>query len=250
MLQKCEGIIIRSSNYGENNKIVTIYTRELGKVGVMARGAKKPNSRLAAMTQLFTYGTFLFQKSSGLGSLQQAETLVSMRSIREDLFMTAYASYMAELLDKGTDNLERNPFLFELFLQIFQHLDKGQDPDILLRMFELKMLPVLGITPHLNDCVNCGSTDGTFHFSIREAGFLCHRCFEKDPFRLVISQGAVRLLRLLYFFDLSRLGQISVKTETKNELKLVLNSYYQEYSGLYLKSKRFLDQIESLRDQL
>ncbi|KZZ85970.1 MULTISPECIES: DNA repair protein RecO [Bacillaceae] len=250
MLQKCEGIIIRSSNYGENNKIVTIYTRELGKVGVMARGAKKPNSRLAAMTQLFTYGTFLFQKSSGLGSLQQAETLSSMRSIREDLFMTAYASYMAELLDKGTDSLERNPFLFELFLQMFQHLDEGQDPDILLRMFELKMLPVLGVTPHLNGCVNCGSTDGTFHFSIREAGFLCHRCFEKDPYRLVVSQGTVRLLRLLYFFDLNRLGQISVKTETKNELKLVLNSYYQEYSGLYLKSKRFLDQIENLRDQL
>ncbi|MGD6818141.1 DNA repair protein RecO [Metabacillus sp. 84] len=250
MLQKCEGIIIRSSNYGENNKIVTIYTRELGKVGVMARGAKKPNSRLSAMTQLFTYGMFMFHKSSGLGSLQQAETIASMRSIREDLFLTAYASYMAELLDKGTENLQRNPFLFELFLQLFQHLDEGLDPDILLRMFELKMLPVLGITPHLNGCANCGSTEGTFHFSVREAGFLCHRCFEMDPYRLPISQGTVKMLRLLYFFELNRLGKISVKEETKKELKLVLDSYYQEYSGLYLKSKRFMDQMESLRDQL
>ncbi|AZB43663.1 DNA repair protein RecO [Bacillus sp. FJAT-42376] len=250
MLQKCEGIIIRSSNYGENNKIVTIYTRELGKVGVMARGAKKPNSRLSAMTQLFTYGTFLFQKSSGLGSLQQAETIASMRSIREDLFLTAYASYLAELLDKSTENMQRNPFLFELLLQMFQNMDEGRDAEILLRMFELKMLPVLGITPHLNGCVNCGSTEGTFHFSIREAGFLCHRCFEKDPYRLVISQGTVRILRLLYFFDLNRLGEISVKTETKNELKLVLTSYYQEYSGLFLKSKRFLDQMDTLRNQL
>ncbi|MTH52462.1 DNA repair protein RecO [Bacillus mangrovi] len=250
MLQKCEGIIIRSSSYGETNKIVTIYTRELGKVGVMARGAKKPNSRLSAMTQLFTYGTFLFHKSSGLGGLQQAETIASMRSIREDLFKTAYASYMAELLDKGTENLQRNPFLFELFLQLFQHLDEGRDPDILLRMFELKMLPVLGLTPHLNGCANCGSTDGTFHFSVREAGFLCHRCFEMDPYRLVISQGAVRIIRLLYFFELERLGEISVKDATKQELKIVLDSYYQEYSGLYLKSKRFLDQMDHLRGQI
>ncbi|MCM3161821.1 DNA repair protein RecO [Metabacillus litoralis] len=250
MLQKCEGIVIRSTDYGETNKIITLYTRELGKVGVMARGAKKPNSRLTSITQLFTYGTFLFQKSSGLGGLQQGETILSFRSIREDIFLTAYASYLAELLDKSTDNLDRNPFLFELLKQTLQYLDEDVDPDILIHIFEMKMLPVLGLQPQLNACSICGQKDGTFHFSIREGGFLCHRCFENDPYRLQISPMTVKLLRLFYYFDLNRLGNISVKQETKNELKMVINSYYQEYTGLTIKSKRFLDQMDSLKGKL
>ena len=250
MLQKCEGIVIRTNDYGETNKIVTLYTRELGKVGVMARGAKKPNSRLTASTQLFTYGYFLFQKSTGLGGLQQGETIASMRGIREDIFLTAYASYMAELLDKSTEQNDPNPFLFELFSQSLKLLNEGVDPDVLLHIFEMKMLNVLGLYPQLDSCVNCGSRDGTFHFSIRENGFLCHRCFEMDPYRLKISQGTAKLLRLFYYFDLDRLGQVSLKPETKAELKMVIHTYYSEYSGLFLKSKRFLDQMDALRGKL
>ncbi|MDQ0858342.1 DNA repair protein RecO [Bacillus sp. V2I10] len=250
MLQKCEGIVIRTNDYGETNKIVTIYTRELGKVGVMARGAKKPNSRLTSSTQLFTYGYFLFQKSSGLGGLQQGETISSMRGIREDIFLTAYASYAAELLDKSTEQNEPNPFLFELFSQTLQLLNEGVDPDVLLFIFEMKIVNVLGLYPQLDSCVNCSSKDGTFHFSIRENGFICHRCFGADPYRLQISQATAKLLRLFYYFDLERLGKVTVKSETKAELKLVIDSYYSEYSGIFLKSKKFLDQMESLKGKL
>ncbi|MCD7033062.1 DNA repair protein RecO [Metabacillus sp. GX 13764] len=250
MLQKCEGIVIRTNDYGESNKIVTLYTRELGKTGVMARGAKKPSSRLSAVTQPFTYGMFLFQKSSGLGGLQQAETIDSMRAIREDIFLTAYASYISELLDKGTDNNQINPYLFELYYQTLRLLGEEQDPEILTRIFELKMLAVIGSKPELDGCSICGNKEGTFHFSIREGGFICHRCFDKDPYRFAISPTTAKLLRLFYYFDLNRLGKISVKPETKKELKNVLEAYYQEYSGLYLKSKKFLDQIENMRDKL
>jgi len=249
-LYKCEGIIIRTTDYGETNKVVTIYTREKGKVGVMARGAKKPNSRLSAVTQLFTYGTFLFQKSSGLGSLQQGETVQSMRRIREDIFLTAYASYITELLDKGTDNNESNPFLFELYYQTMNYLSEGIDPDVLTNIFEVKMLNVLGLYPEVNECVICKKKEGTFHFSIKENGFICHRCFENDPYRLIISQATVKLIRLFYYLDLSRLGKVSVKQETKKELQKVLDEYYKEYSGLNLKSKRFLKQLDNLRENM
>src|SRR4051794_19055885 len=114
MLQKCEGIVIRRTAYGENNKIITIYTRELGKIGVMARGASKPNSRLSAVTQLFCSGYFLVTTSTGLGSLQQGEMVDSLRFIREDLFATAYASYIVELLDKSVEDKKPNPYLYEL----------------------------------------------------------------------------------------------------------------------------------------
>ena len=250
MLQKCEGIVIRSTDYGETNKIVTLYTREWGKVGVMARGAKKPNSRFSSITQLFTHGYYLINRGTGLGSLQQGETATSLRSIGEDIFLTAYASYIVELTDKCTEEKRPNPFHFELLFQTLNYLNEGYDPDILMNIYEMKMLNVLGLNPILNQCSVCSSTDGHFSFSIREGGFICHRCLGKDPYHFPLSAAAVKLLRLFYFFDLSRLGNISVKEETKAEIKKVITSYYEEYSGLHLKSKKFLNSMDKFRNLL
>jgi DNA repair protein RecO (recombination protein O) len=250
MLQKCEGIVIRTTDYSETNKIVTIYTREWGKVGVMARGAKKPNSRLAAVTQLFSYGYFLIQKGNGLGSLQQGEMISSMRTIREDIIHTAYASYVLELTDKCTEEKKPNPYLFELLMQTLNYMNEEYDLDILVHIYQMKMLNSLGLYPILNKCSVCGETDGHFSFSIRENGFICHRCLEKDPYHFKISAATLKLLRIFYYLDLSRLGDISVKTETKKELKKVIDAYYEEYSGLHLKSKRFLDQMEQFQNKI
>jgi len=250
MLNKYEGIVIRTTDYGESNKIVVIYTREAGKIAGMARGAKKPSSRLASVSQPFTYGYFLIQGGRGLGTMQQAEIISSLRSIREDIFKTAYASYVVDLLDKGTGEKESNPFLFELLYQTMEYINEGFDPDIVTNIFEMKMLNVLGLYPEMNHCAVCGNTEAHFGFSIRENGLICHQCFERDPHFFPLSQHAVKLLRLFYFFDIGRLGSISVKPETKKELKDVISLYYNEYSGLYLKSKRFLDQLDKLKDHI
>lgn len=250
MLQKCEGIVIRTTNYGETNKIVTIYSREFGKLGFMARGAKKTNSRLSAISQLFMHGSFLYMKSKGLGTLQQGEILSSLRSIREDIFKTAYASYLVDLLDKSTEERKPNPFLFELIYQSLCYIDEDYDMEIITNIFEMKMLAILGLYPCMNKCAVCGNQEGHFAFSIRENGLICHRCYEKDPYRLSMSQAAVKLLRLFYYFDINRLGTISVKRETKKELRTAISMYYNEYSGLNLKTKRFLEQMDRLRELL
>ncbi len=248
MMQKVEGIVIRTMDYGESNKIVTLFTRELGKIGVMSRGAKKPKSRLAAVSQLFIYGTFLFQKSQGLGTLNQAEIIDSFRDVRKDLFRASYATYMVEMTDKLTEERQPNPSLFELLYQMLHYLNEGVDADVLLRIFEIKMLAVAGIRPQLDECASCGSTDVPVAFSIRDAGFLCKRCVHKDERAYHLSAHSARLLRLFYYLDLERLGQISLKQETKQELKEIISAYYDEYSGLRLKSKRFLEQLERMDD--
>lgn len=247
MLQKYEGIVIRTSDYGESNKIVVIYSREAGKIAGVARGAKKPNNRLAGVSQPFTYGYFLMSGNRGLGTIQQAEVISSLRGVREDIFKTAYSSYVVDLLDKGTGERESNPFLFELLYQILHYIDEGYDPDIITNIFEMKMLNVFGLYPEMNSCVMCGNTEGKFGFTIKENGLICHECFDKDPHLFPLSQTTIKLLRLFYYFDIHRLGSISVKENTKKELKSLISAYYDEYSGLHLKTKRFLDQLERLK---
>jgi DNA repair protein RecO (recombination protein O) len=247
MLQKVEGIVIRTTDYGEANKILTLYTRELGKIGVMARGAKRPKSRLSSISQLFTHGQYVFQKTTGLGVLNQGEMVQSFRDLREDIFLTAYGAYIVELLDKLTDQHDINPYLYELLFQTLKYMDEGFDYEILTRIFEVKMLRVAGIGLNVDGCSHCGASEGEFSFSVKEGGFLCHRCFHVDERTIKINSGTAKLLRLFYHFDLNRLGSISVKPETKEQLKQLLEAYFDEYSGLYLKSKRFLSQLDKMK---
>lgn len=246
VMQKAEGIVIRTMDYGETNKIVTIYTRESGKIGLMARGAKKTKSRLSSISQLFTYGQYLFIRGGGLGTLRQGEIIHSYRGLRSDLFKTAYTAYIVELLDKVTEQDKNNPFLFEVLYQTLNYIDEGLDPEVLAMIFEVKVLPAAGILPELNHCTNCGRREGSFVFSVAEGGLLCRRCQYIDERHLKISERALYLLRLFLNVDLNRLGKVSLKPQTKRKLKTVISQYYEEYSGIRLKSKRFLDQLETL----
>lgn len=247
MLQKVEGIVIRTTDYGEADKILTLYTREMGKIGVMARGAKRPKSRLASISQLFTHGNYVFQKTTGLGVLNQGEIIRSFRDLKSEIYLTAYGAYVIELLDKLTEQNDINPYLYELLLQTLQYIDEGLDYEILTRIFEVKMLRVAGIGINVDNCTRCDAVEGEFTFSIKEGGFLCHRCLYVDDRGLKINSATAKLLRLFYHFDLNRLGSISVKSETREQLKQVLAVYYEEYSGLRLKSKRFLNQLDKMK---
>ncbi|WP_280768495.1 DNA repair protein RecO [Salipaludibacillus daqingensis] len=249
MLDKIEGIIIRTTNYSETNKILTIYSRENGKIALMARGAKKPKSRFASSSQLFIYGSFVYQKSKGIGTLNQADILDSFRNIRSDLMLTAYAAYMVELLDKLTEDQESNPYLFELLFQLLHHLDEGEDGEILLRILETKMLTFTGSTPTLHQCSHCGSPELPFMFSLKFGGALCRKCLMEDSYHLKVLPTVMKLLRLFQQLNPTRIGHITVKDETKKQLKEVLEMYYQEYVGVNLKSKRFLDQMERLSNE-
>lgn len=244
MLLKVEGIIIRSTDYGESNKILTIYTKEQGKIGVMARGAKKPKSRLSSISQLFIQGIFMVQKGSGLGTLSQGEVLNYYRPIQQDIIKTAYASYIVELVDKTLQEDKHSKSVYVMLEKALLSISEGLDPEVIMFIVELKMLRFSGVNPYLDGCVNCGTKEGTFSFSIREGGFLCSKCKQIDPYHIPITPQTAKILRLLYYLDIRRLGKINVKPETKKQIKGILSEYIEEYTGTKLKSKRFIDQLD------
>ncbi|BAH43045.1 MULTISPECIES: DNA repair protein RecO [Bacillales] len=248
MLVKWEGIVIRSVDYGESSKVVTMFTRENGKLGVMARGAKKTKSRLAAVSQLFSHSYYLCKAGPGTGmpDLSQGDMLDSFRDMRQSLTATAYAAYIAELLDRLTQEREPNPYLFQLLLHTFRHLDEGRDAEILCRIFETKMLIVAGISPQLTACANCGEQREPYAISVGQGGLLCPVCLPSDPYAMAVTPSTWKLLRLFQVFDLERLGDIEVKPATRNQLKHVLRSFMDEYLDLRLKSRSFLEQLERM----
>jgi len=244
-LNKWEGIILRGIPYGESNKIVTLFTREGGKMTAMARGAKKPASRLAAVTQPFTHGSFLIRTGRGMGTLEQGEPIDSMRHIREDLEATAYASYVVELIDKLTEDNQRIAGIYGLLYEALHAINEQYDPEAIALFVEWKMLPIAGIHPILHQCANCGATEGEFAFSFMQIGFICHRCFHVDKHSIRISPSQLKLIRTFYTVPINRVGNLTLKKTTKNFMKKLVRTIYDEQVGIRLKSRTFLDQLDS-----
>ncbi|MFD1406841.1 DNA repair protein RecO [Kroppenstedtia eburnea] len=244
MLEKLEGVVIRTRDYGESHKVVILFTKAHGKYAVMARGAKKPKSRLAAVTQPFTSGEYLCFTGSGMATLSQGDILESRHLLRSDLVRASYAAYWTEFLDKLKEEKEPDLPVYVWLETVLNLLEEGVDPEILSRIFELKVLESAGYRPRLQGCVQCGGADTPVKFSIRQGGFLCSGCSHRDPEALFLSPAAARILGILAGISPQRLGQIRVKEETRRQLERILRSFIDEYIDLPLRSRDFLDRMK------
>ncbi|WP_163970029.1 DNA repair protein RecO [Oceanobacillus halotolerans] len=246
MLEKLEGIIIKTQNYGETHKIVTLFTKKLGKISGIARGAKKPKSRMAAVTQPFIYGEFLVYVQSGLSTMQQGEVIQSLRAIREDIIKTAYAAYIIELTDKLLESREPDGYLYDQLFQTLTWIADNEESEVPMMMYELKMYQKGGFAPTVDHCVNCGKKASSYTFSIAEGGLLCERCQYLDPQSRDVSPVIPKLLQLFLNVGLEQVGNISVKEENRTKLRTLLDAYYDQYGGYYIKSRKFLQQLDKL----
>ena len=244
MLYRAEGIVIRSTDYGEGNKIVTVLTETAGKVGIMARGVKKARSRHTSLVQPFTQGEFVFFRNTGLGTLNAGEITESNHRLREDLDLSAYAAYAAELCDRAFQEEEAGAYLFHQLKACYDSLREGKDAAVVIHLFEMKILQAAGYGPQLHACIHCESEEGPFLLSAAGGGILCRRCRGRDPYSLPLEEGAVRMLRMFSAIDLRRLGNVQVRPETRAQLKLALRALMDAHLDLRLKSRSFLDQLE------
>src|SRR5690625_1080684 len=151
-LFKTEGIVLRTRDLGEADKILIIYTKEHGKLSAVARGARRSRSRLLAPSQLFSHSKYLFYKGRSLHSVSQAELANSFRPLREDISRLAYASYLAELLDVFISESEPNAELFRNGLEGFTLMAGADDLELASRWFEMNLLAHLGYRPELHYC--------------------------------------------------------------------------------------------------
>lgn len=247
MLEKIDGIIIRTQDYGETHKLLTIISKKIGKFTALARGAKKPKSRMAAVTQPFIYARFFVYVNSGLSTIQQGEMIHSFRTIREDIIKTAYTAYITELTDKLMDTQSPDMYLFDQLYQTMRWIEENEEADVPLMMYELKLYKKGGFAPIVDKCTNCGSKEAPFTFSIAEGGLLCKRCANMDMKAVSLPNAAVKLLHIFSKVSIERIGTVSVKPENKEMLRTILDAYYDQYGGYFLKSRKFLNQLDLFR---
>ena len=148
-------LIIKSIDFREADKLVTVYSEQYGKLRAVARGIKKPKSSLRSSIQPFCYSQLHFYRGRDLELITQGKLLDFFGNSREDLERTLYSVYLMEILDKSLMDRLPIPGLFRLTLQTLRTInDNGINP-LVIRHFELNLAIHLGYRPQLNQCVVC-----------------------------------------------------------------------------------------------
>lgn len=242
---KAQAVVLKRISFSETDRILTLFTREYGKLGAIAKGARRSTSRLGAATEPFAYTHVLLAVGQNLDVLTQGEVRAAFPEIRADLTRISYASYFTELVNAAVEERQPHPDLFDTLLSALYILSRTAQPDLAARMFELQALRLLGYQPSLVHCVRCeGSLSGSnLGFSSTRGGALCARCTSETPAVVPMSEAVLDLLRRLLGAEPAGLAGMRPTEAQRSELAGLLVPYVRQRIEAPLRSLGFIEEL-------
>lgn len=227
---KTKGIILKEVNVGEADKILTIFSKSKGKISGSAKGARRPKSRLIAGTQLFCYSEFVLFKGKDMYSINSCDVIEPFYEIREDLVKLTYAAHINEIIIDIVQEEQPSSKVLQLFLNSLYMLAKtDKSPQLITRVFEIRLMSILGYAPYVMGCLKCGREDfKDFYFSFEHCGFLCKQCIENDRYALRLSEGAARAIHYIVYSNIKNVFNFEVSNPILLELEKVSKRYMKD----------------------
>jgi DNA repair protein RecO (recombination protein O) len=244
---RVEAVVLRHHDYGEADRLLTLYTRQLGKTRVLAKGARKIASRKAGHIEPFTQVKLQLARGRDMLLVTQADTVDAYLPLRENLILTSQASYVLELLDRFTyvDDTE-NPSTFRLLTDTLTRLASNDDAWLVIRYYEMRLLDYLGFRPQLINCVNCGreiKAEDQF-FSFRAGGVICPRCGQGLPQLKSITVETLKYLRHFQRSNYRDASRARPSAEVQKEAEDLMQSYFTYLLERELNTPGFLKKIK------
>jgi DNA repair protein RecO (recombination protein O) len=242
---RTESIVLRRSDFGEADRLLTLYSREFGKIQAIAKGARKPQTRKSGHVELFMRTNFLIAKGKNIDIVTQAELVEAYAPLREDLVRTTYASYIGELLDRFTAEEDRDLRKYNLLADGLRWLAMSDNLLLAARFYELRLLSLAGFQPQLFNCVSCAEPiqEQDQFFSAELGGLLCPNCKQADRRAKAISSSAVKVLRYLQTHSWDTVNALQLRRELHTELENVMHYYLTYLLERELKSVDFLQRL-------
>ena len=238
-----EGIVLSETNYSESSKILNVFTKEYGLIGIMSKGCRNMKCKLRGVSRKLLYGKFhIYYKEHGISTLKDVDVLSSFSSLLTDLEKVSYASYLLDLtlqVVRQNDNRE----ILDLLKDTLLKMEEGFSPIVLTEILELKYLTYLGVRPSIDCCSVCGSDKQIVTASSVAGGYVCRNCYHNEP---LVSDKTIKLLRLFYYVDIKNISKLDVRDSVVIEINQFLDDYYDRYTGIYLKSKEFIRQLKRI----
>ena len=245
-----EGVVIRQSDLGEADRIVTIFTQDLGKVRLVAKGVRRPKSKIGGHLELLYQVDFSAAYGRSLDVVTEAQTQRMFSALSQDLERLSQAVYMCDLLDAFTAERSPNYALYRLAISSLGWLESDNDPWLLVRYFEAQLLDLSGFRPELKRCVGCRAelAPGDHLFDVGSGGVLCPDCRPRGvDVLLPLKLNSIKVLRLLQRDrDFSKSGTVRISAQVRSEVERVLTEHIRYVLERRLKSVDFVRLVSKL----
>lgn len=248
-LYRLTAIVLRRRDMGEADRLLTVLAREQGKLTLLAKGVRRQASRKAGHLEPFTQVDLLVARGKSLDIITQAETIKAHPHLREDLWRSSWAYYVAELADAFTQEADPNVPLFDLLSDTLDRLeDEAIDLALAVRYYELHALSLAGYQPQLFRCVQCDALlkPEVNFLSVERGGCLCPQHGAHRPDTVALPLPVLKVLRFLQTHDWEQVAALQLSAETATQVESVLARYIVYHLERTVRSAKFLKELSAI----
>jgi DNA repair protein RecO (recombination protein O) len=244
--EKTSAIILRTIDFSESSCVVTLFTRDFGKISALAKGARRPKGPFEAAIDLLALVriVFLSKSSDALDLLTEAKLDRRFRAASKDLTRLYAGYYIIELLDDLTDNNDPHPELFDIANQTILNLDSEEPVASNILRFEMAALNLLGHSPSWRQCVGCGSTNVELNngisFGLLAGGAFCRNCRAGKRQVVRLGSKSVELLEAYMSVETEDWRNVPLESRQHGEIRGVINQYFSHLLGKRPRMHKFL----------
>ncbi|HET6385015.1 MAG TPA: DNA repair protein RecO [Armatimonadota bacterium] len=251
---RTEALVLRRVNVGETDRILTLLSRDRGKISAIAKGSRRINSSLSGATELGSYGSLQIAMGTNLDVVTQGELKNAFLGLRTSLDRISRALYVLELTTEFLEDRQPHPDLFDLLLSALYSLEKADYLDWVVSGFEAQAMTILGYRPEVAICVSCGSRvsnprqrdeSAWARFSPALGGVLCVRCAAPHRDSMRVSAEVLAAIGRLEEFELPVLGREGAPDAIQNEVRRVLRAHIRRHAEKEMKSTSFIERLRA-----
>lgn len=241
---------MRRQDLRETSLILNFYTKDFGKIKGIVRGVRGPHAQYGGGSlEVFAHDSIVFyeRKKSEFYTISQCDLVEFFNPIRGSLERLAYAAYIVELLDSVTQLADKNEDVFELLLNSLRLLSGSSSAKRVTRIFEIKLLSLLGLMPSLELCANCGQkiSESGMRFSIHHGGLVCNACLDKARDARPILPGTAKFIEHIRSSPFEKVERVKVASKVGEELESLLRKFLDYHIERRLKTIEFLKELEN-----
>lgn len=243
-----EAIVLTRFDLGEADRVMTLITPTAGKLKAIAKGIRRPTSRLGGSLEPFAELTLSMARGRTFDVVTQVSVGHAWLHLRDSLESTATAWYLAELADRSLEERQAAEPVYALLHRAYELLDAGMQPGRVARWFEMHLLDELGQRPEVDRCVECDrmlEADERFRWVPPLGGVLCERCPGPPHERSALSLEALKLLKAYQRLDIEAIATLRLTAGVEQETEAALREFMRTALERESRSLAFLDEIRA-----
>ncbi len=246
-IQTTDGIVLKKQNLRETSIILTLFTKDFGKLSGIIKGARGPKAAIGNNPQVFTLNRVVFyeRKRGNLNSISQCDLKDFFEPVRKDLERTVYANYLLELVNSVTVEGDVNEEIYNLLLNSLKLISGQASAKRVARIFEIKLREISGFMPELDTCASCDrEIEQDAKFSFRLGRLLCKKCEGKDKDAVKMSRGTINFIDRVRRSPFEFVSRVKVSQNVGRELEGFLRRFVDYHIQRNLKTVEFLKKIK------